>query len=267
MHMLCVMLLITLGTEVSIMTFFKTIDELLKTDNISKESIAVLNNLDSFIRSGVVASSPVDKFVLKNYNLGAVDICVLWNSSNPDNKKSVDSIRGRLSTLSRHVNLIFRLGVEDFKNAFMGNDVEVLRGISGILKAFETENMSTQERFIFVESDTESEMEYSLDECKEEVLLLQALDKIRLLKLIKNVDEDKLNYLIGLLNTPLLSNEYVKVGDKGRKVRVPVLNTEKMALLEALDSSDSETTFKKQKSNIQFDEGVDYELSFLDWVM
>ena len=223
--------------------FFRTIVILESEDaarKLPKDISKLLNRLILFIEAGTCSKSPTEKFILKNFRLGAAELTKLWNKAHPGCSKKPDTFRGQISLLSQYVGKLFGVSPDEMYNAFVNGDARALGHMSDILDFYEVGNTDLAEQYPFVlqggvlAADACSNSEYPIGECAAEIQLLKAFDKDSIRQMLTGIDMDKLAYVWQCLSQPLVVDVYEKLGDRSRKVKSPLVNQRKLELCRAL---------------------------------
>ncbi len=222
--------------------FFRTIVILESEDaagKIPKYISKLLNRLILFIEAGTCIKSPTEKFILKNFRLGAAELTKLWNKAHPGCQKKPDTFRGQISLLSQYVGKLFGVSPDEMYNAFVNGDARALGHMSDILDFYEVGNTDLAEQYPFVlqggvlTAGACSDSEYPIGECAAEIQLLKAFDKDSIRQMLADIDMDKLAYVWQCMSQPLVVDVYEKLGDRSRKVKSPLINQRKLELCKA----------------------------------
>lgn len=199
----------------------------------------VLKRLIYFIEQGEFTDSQVEKFILLNFRMSAIDMTNKWNRIYFDNSKSSNTFRGQISSLNSYLVALFGISADELNAAFVNEDEMVLRRLVDIMDAIELGDFNLTTRFPFIAQgylpSNETASEYSVTECIAEIQLLKTLDKKVIDELVQSVDMDKLVYVLQTIREPLVTDVYVKRKGKKTKVKSVSLNKKKLDFCKAFN--------------------------------
>lgn len=227
-------------------TFFKMLTEVERFVNdksskdVKEETKGIVNALLSFIESGIYIDSKVEKFIASNFRLGATKITEKWNATHLSKQKKVNTFCGQISLLSSYISSIFGYSPDEIYNAVTTNNLEVLNHIYSIISAYEVSEVDISDRFKVLKCylpEVTDVKEYSFSECQKEFEILKTFDDEVISKQLEEVDFDKLIYLINLCKKPLISDEYIELTDKKKKIKVARVNEDKLEFCKVLKAT------------------------------
>ena len=223
--------------------FLKTLagleTDLLDSDsNASDSTKKVLRRLVQFVEQGDFSESEVEHFILANFRLSSSDITDKWNKIHFE-KKTSNTFRGQISGVNSYLVSLFGVGASELNDAFITGDKKVLQKLVDIMDAVEVGDFNITTRFPFISQgylpDDETSSEYAVSDCMKEIQLLKSLDIRVIDEMIRQVDMDKLIFVLQAIREPLIVNEYVKRGDKSSKLKVASLNKRKLEFNKAFN--------------------------------
>lgn len=226
--------------------FFKVLKQLeldAGEGRLPKGAGGILRKLVAFVESGGCTESQAEKFVMANFRLGGVELAQLWNRMHPENKKQAETFRGQVSLISQYLCSLFGVSPDGLADAFYGNAPQPLGYISDVLDAYPAGNENLTERFQvlvhggFLDAGASTSSEYEVGECAEEVRLLKSVDHAAVQSMLDRVDMDKLVYVWQSIREPLVTDAYVKLQGRSRKVKVPSVSRRKLEFSKAFASA------------------------------
>lgn len=211
-----------------------------KSSVITQETKTVIDSVVSFVESGVYTDSDVEKFIVANFRLGATEMTKKWNETHFCKQKKVNTFCGQMSLLSSYISSIFQASPDEVFDAFVNNDFKVLNRIYSIVSVYNISNVDVSERFRALKSflpDCSEAKSFKLSECQKEFEILKTFDDAVILKILEGADFDKLIFLLNLCKKPLISNEYIELVDKKKKVKVARVDEEKLNFCRVLKTT------------------------------
>lgn len=226
-------------------TFFRVLTDVEKlsedkSSGLSKETVSVINSVVAFVEKGAYTNSEVDKFIVSNFRLGATKITKKWNETHLTRQKKTNTFCGQMSLLSSYISSMFRVTPDEFSDAVSNNDMTTLNEIYSIVSLYDISNVDVSNRFKVLNSflpEQSTSGTYSLSECEKELEVLRTFDIEVITKLLEGVDYDKLLFLINLCKKPLISDEYIELVDKKKKVKVARVDDEKLEFCKVLKAT------------------------------
>lgn len=214
-------------------TFLKTLKFLEQNSLTSKgETKKLLKRLVEFVEQGTFTDSQAEKFSLVNFRCSTIELTKKWNTIFFDKKKSSHTFRSQLSSLNTYLVSLFGVTGTQLNDAFITEDKVVLQHIKDILDAFEVGDFNIAERFPFITLGDlqceETSSVYSVEECEKEIQLLKSLDIKVIDDMVRQVDLDKLLFVIQSIREPLVTNVYEKRQGKYCKVKTASVNQRKL---------------------------------------
>lgn len=233
------------GVDFMARTFFKMLVDVetlvaKKSSDITQETKAVVSSVVSFVENGAYTDSDVEKFIVANFRLGATEMTKKWNETHLGKTKRVNTFCGQMSLLSSYISSIFQTSPDEFFDAIVNNDFEILNRIYSIVSLYNISNVDVSERFRALKSflpDCSETKSFKLSECQKEFEILKTFDDAVISKMLEGVDFDKLIFLLNLCKKPLISNEYIELVDKKKKVKVARVDEDKLDFCRVLKST------------------------------
>ena len=198
--------------------FFATLSDIEKSIVKGGWTYSVFNQLTGFIESGTFTQSSMSKYICMNWRLTSREIWNKWNAEQVE-EKQYTTWRSQVSTLSRQLYALF----PQVETAFIEGDSSAVQQIANTIALIKDGDECFNDIFISELRNMSlgySGREYPLEECSEEIKLLQRMTRRNIYDDIDCLNEDKLGYLQKVLNTPLVSARYRTVNLK----KVEVLN-------------------------------------------
>lgn len=211
-----------------------------KTENeVSDSTKTILRRFVQFIEQGTFTDSEVEHFILSNFRLSSSDIQKKYNQIHFEKKKSVEAFRSQISNLNSYLVALFKVSASELNDAFTTNKEEVLKKLVDIMDAFEVGDFNLATRFPFISQGylpaDETTSTYTVEECQAEIQLLKTLDMKNIDEMIREVDIDKLVFVLQTIRQPLVSNTYEKREGKKNSVKTPKINKSKMEFNKAFN--------------------------------
>lgn len=211
--------------------------------SLPKGAGTVLKKLIAFVESGSCTESQAEKFIMAHFRLGGNELTKLWNRMHPESKKKAETFRGQVSLLSQYLCSLFGVSPDGLEEAFYGRDMESLGYIMNLLSACKSGDENLTERFQllvhggFLDAEAECSSDYEVGECSDEIRLLKAVDREAVQAMVDSVDMDKLIFVWRSIREPLVTDSYVKLQGKSRKVKIPSVNRKKLEFFRAFASA------------------------------
>lgn len=211
-----------------------------KTENEMPDATkTILRRLVQFIKQGTFTDSEVEHFILINFRLSSGEIQKKYNQIHFEKKKSVEAFRAQISNLNSYLVALFKVSANELNDAFTTNKKEVLKKLVDIMDAFEVGDFNLTTRFPFISQGylpaDETSSVYTVEECQAEIQLLKTLDMKNIDEMIREVDIDKLVFVLQTIRQPLVSNTYEKREGKKNSVKTPKINKSKMEFNKAFN--------------------------------
>lgn len=190
----------------------------------------------SFMESGCFTKSKVEKFISKNWKVESIKkLTDLWNIENAS-EKSVDTMRGQVQQAGKLLSSLLEIEPLSFFNKeTLASDLEQFSLRLSVLVGYYSDAFEIGNSSIFpievtsYKSDTT--FEFDLNDCSKELNVLKFLTRKSIYNILDSCDSDKLSYILGILNNPLVKRE------KG--CRCDTLNNNKLGVLEKLGYTSS----------------------------
>ena len=213
-------------------------DEVLNHEEYSDEVQQSLQCLITYLESGSITSSKVNKFILKNFRLSLSDMLALWNDNEDIFKeKSMDTLRGQVSELSSQLYEIFGdiSMIYSSQSIYCNNEDLVAKGKQGISEINKRLHMLQMREVVSIDDAVIPQLYYSFlsdeltpeyippEELRKEIALIKFLTKKNIFDLIEKVDIKKLVYIRRVLNKELIT------------AKNKFFNTTKLELLEEFE--------------------------------
>jgi hypothetical protein len=196
------------------------------------------------VESGrLVGASESGRFICKNFRKNAVELTNLWNSNDNNRRKSANTFRSQVSTLS---NKMYRLFGNNIYSIFCSQDEKGLHRLSQLLTLIQRGELRSSDLFYTemlqagADSGNFPSQNVALEDCKPELRFLRQILKVRIMQLIEQLDSEKLQYIQYVLNQPLVEAKTMK------------LNRDKANLLISLgvvSLQESDVTHEKEVCN------------------
>jgi hypothetical protein len=176
------------------------------------------------VESGMlVGASESSRFICRSFRLNAVELASSWNSDN-NSKKSANTFRSQVSTLSRKMSRLFG---NNIYGIFCSQDENGLNRLSQLLALLHGGVCCCCSDLFYVEmlsagADDGNFLSQKLtpEDCKRELRFLRQILKVRLKALVEQLDAQKLQYIQYVLNQPLLEAKTMKLNHEKADVLV-----------------------------------------------
>jgi len=184
----------------------RKIDDALKHHNLDEERGSVFQMVVDFVEGATFTPSKPTKFLCKNWRYNAEELSVIWESKTGKAKK-LPTIRGQISELSSALYQIFPTFTVDLFLSRNYNQedcdqivvtIEALRGMD-----ISADSVFISEVLNWSES-SRTKQSYNIDELESTLALLKPFMRSQVFKVLDDVDEDKLKYVIKCLREPLI---------------------------------------------------------------
>lgn len=192
----------------------------------------VFEKLISCLEDCPFSKSQSTAFICKHWDKDVVGLAEAWELEF-GSKKSVDTFRSQLSTISNQLHSIFGSNLQDM---FVSNDKEGLQILLDSICVLENGDFSISELVLpellsYCEDYKHAEKTFSLDECENELRAMSTLSRRKVFDYLDTLDCEKLSFLAKSLNKPLLDA-------RNRNIEV-----DKLRVLRALYNIDSESFY------------------------
>lgn len=181
-----------------------------KSESLHDEfTVSVFEKLVDYIRNCTWSDNDTTKFVARNFMVSQSDLPFLWASMFPDKPLKADStFRVQYQNINRYLANVFQSNLYDI---FLNDERTELEKISLTLDSLSLNDKRIEEELGSQLCYTLSSLpltgkKFSIDDCKNELFLMNKLSIGNNIRELSNCDESKLAYVYWVLTRPSVVN-------------------------------------------------------------